>query len=82
MSVKHLARTATVDEIAACVREHGHVVIDELVSAEVMDRIEAELQPYFDATPFAHLSESVGPSILASVWAGCAKWKTSTCRVQ
>lgn len=57
MSVQHLARTATVEQIAACVREHGHVVIDELVPVAVMDRIQAELQPYFDATPFGHLSE-------------------------
>ncbi len=57
MSVKHLAKTATASEVAACVREHGHVVIDELVPIEVMDRIDAELQPYFDSTPFGHLPE-------------------------
>ena len=57
MAVQHVARTATAGEIAACVREHGHVVIDELVTAEVMDRIELELQPYFDSTRFGHLPE-------------------------
>jgi len=40
-----LARTATVDEVAACVREHGHVIIEKLVPVELMDRIEAELPP-------------------------------------
>ena len=57
MAVQHMAGTAPVAEIAACVREHGHVVIDELVPPAVMDRIETELQPYFDATPFGHLPE-------------------------
>ena len=57
MALQHLARTATIDEVAACVREHGHVIIDELVSVELMDRIQAELQPYFDSTAFGHLSE-------------------------
>jgi ectoine hydroxylase-related dioxygenase (phytanoyl-CoA dioxygenase family) len=57
MALQHLAKTATVDEVAACVREHGHVIIDELVSVELIDRIEAELQPFFEATAFGHLSE-------------------------
>ena len=57
MAVRHLDRTATVAEISACVREYGHVVIDELVPAETMDRIDTELQPYFDSTPFGHLPE-------------------------
>lgn len=57
MTVKHLTKAATVYEIAACVREYGYVVIDELVPVELMDRIEAELQPYFDTTQFGHLSE-------------------------
>ncbi len=57
MGVQHRARTAAVAEIVACVREHGHVVIDDLVSVDVMDRIQEELQPYFDKTPFGHLPE-------------------------
>ncbi len=57
MAIQHVARTATVGEVVACVREHGHVVIDELVPVEMMDRIEAELQPYFDSTSFGHLPE-------------------------
>ena len=52
MAVQHVANTATAQEIATCVREHGHVVIDKLVPSETMDRIETELQPYFSATPF------------------------------
>ena len=57
MALQYLAKTATADEVAARVREHGHVIIDKLVPVELMDRIEAGLQPYFDATAFGHLSE-------------------------
>lgn len=57
MTIQHVTRAATVADVATCVREHGHVVIDELVPAEVMDRIETELRPYFDATSFGHRSE-------------------------
>ena len=57
MTLQHLGRTATIDEIGTCVREHGHVIIDELVPVELMKRIEEELQPYFDSTAFGHLSE-------------------------
>lgn len=57
MTVQHLPNTATVTEIVACVREHGHVVIDQLAPTETMDRIQAELQPYFDSTAYGHLPE-------------------------
>ena len=57
MTIQRVASTATVAEVAACVREHGHVVIDELMPVEAMDRIDAELKPYFDSTPFGHLPE-------------------------
>jgi len=42
MALQHLARTTTVDEVAACVREHGHVTTNELVPVELMNRTEAE----------------------------------------
>ena len=57
MAIQHVSRTATVAEVVACVREHGHVVIDELAPGETMDRIQTELQPYFDSTTFGHLPE-------------------------
>ena len=52
MGIVHLPSSTTVAEAAAAVREHGHVVIDELVSPEVMDRIDAELAPHIARTPF------------------------------
>jgi ectoine hydroxylase-related dioxygenase (phytanoyl-CoA dioxygenase family) len=32
--------------------EHGHVIIDELAPSELMDRIEADMEPYLEATAF------------------------------
>jgi ectoine hydroxylase-related dioxygenase (phytanoyl-CoA dioxygenase family) len=51
-SLLHLPSSATVEEAAACVREHGYVVIDELVPADTMDRLDADLEPFYAATPF------------------------------
>lgn len=57
MSIQHLPNTASVEQAAAVLREHGHVVIDELMPSDVMDQLVAEMQPYIDETPF---SESEG----------------------
>lgn len=51
--IHHLPRTATIAQATAVLREQGHVVIDELVPADVMDQLLAEMQPYIDQTPFA-----------------------------
>lgn len=50
--IHHLPKTASVKEAATVLREHGHVVIDELVAPEVMELLMADLQPYLDKTPF------------------------------
>jgi ectoine hydroxylase-related dioxygenase (phytanoyl-CoA dioxygenase family) len=52
MQVQRLSNTATVDEATEVVREHGHVVIDELVAAGVMARLVEEMQPYIDESPY------------------------------
>jgi ectoine hydroxylase-related dioxygenase (phytanoyl-CoA dioxygenase family) len=52
MRVEHLPNTATVEEATEVLREHGHVIIDELVPASVMRQIEEEMQPYVDASPY------------------------------
>lgn len=49
----HFAATASADEIAAALRTDGAVVIDQLVSTEVIDQAMAELQPYIEATPYS-----------------------------
>ena len=53
MTIQHLPNTATVEETAAVIGEHGHVIIDELISGEVVDQILSDMQPYIDTTPFS-----------------------------
>jgi ectoine hydroxylase-related dioxygenase (phytanoyl-CoA dioxygenase family) len=51
VKANHLPPTATPDEVAAALRADGYVIVDNLVSGEVMDRVAAELDPYVDLTP-------------------------------
>lgn len=53
MKIQHLPNTATVEEATAVILEHGHVIIDSLVSRAVMDQIMADMQPFIDVTPFS-----------------------------
>lgn len=50
MSVVHLPPTATIDEASACLAEHGHVIIDGLASIEDCEKIDAELQPWYEVS--------------------------------
>lgn len=50
--LNHLPPTATPDQIADCLRRDGYVIIDNLVSPQVMDRINSELTPYVDKTAY------------------------------
>jgi hypothetical protein len=52
MNVQHLPATATPDEVAAILERDGAVVVDQLISREAMDAVEAELRPFIDATGF------------------------------
>jgi Phytanoyl-CoA dioxygenase (PhyH) len=47
----HLPPTATSAEVAAAIRADGFVIVDNLVSNEVMDRVAEELEDYIDLTP-------------------------------
>lgn len=40
------------DAIAAAVKEEGGAIIDQLVSGEVMDRLQREVEPWLDRVPF------------------------------
>ena len=40
------------DDLAACLRKHGCAIVERLVPSCLMDRLDAELRPYLDATPF------------------------------
>ncbi len=48
----HLPATATGDEVVALLKRDGACIVDNLVSPEAMDAVLAEMQPWFDATPF------------------------------
>ena len=51
MSIKHLPASASADEICAVLGEDGCVVVDRVVSPEVMDEVAHELRPFTEATP-------------------------------
>jgi ectoine hydroxylase-related dioxygenase (phytanoyl-CoA dioxygenase family) len=52
MSIKHLPKSASADEVAAALAEQGVAVVDCLVPREAMDAIAAELRPWMEKTPF------------------------------
>lgn len=49
MPLEHLLATATVEDVAARIQRDGVVVIDDLSSPEVMDRISSEMEPWMKA---------------------------------
>lgn len=53
MELQHLPNSATVEEVTEVLREHGHVIIDRLVSPSVMDQVLADMQPFIDVAPFS-----------------------------
>ena len=52
MDTIHLPATASVDQVASALKEHGYVIVDNLVSNGVMDQIRDELAPYIEASAF------------------------------
>jgi hypothetical protein len=52
MIIKHLAATASADQVAAALAQDGAVIVDRLVTSEVMDNVADELRPFTDATRF------------------------------
>ncbi|NIJ17901.1 phytanoyl-CoA dioxygenase family protein [Sphingobium vermicomposti] len=46
MTLQHLPNTATVEEATEVLREHGYVIIDQLVPASVTDQVLADLLPF------------------------------------
>ena len=51
MPIAHLASDTTPDEVAAAVGRDGAAIVDGVASEELLQRIEAELRSYLDATP-------------------------------
>ena len=52
MSIEHLPATATGEEVAAILTRDGAVIVDQLITAEAMDEVAADLRPFIDATGF------------------------------
>jgi hypothetical protein len=52
MPVEHLAATASGTDVAAILARDGCAIVDRLVPTALLDQARAELQPFFDATPF------------------------------
>jgi len=59
MTLIHLPNTTSAKDAIDCVRENGYVIIDELASAQVMDKIQEELEPYIQASPYGQ-TEATG----------------------
>jgi ectoine hydroxylase-related dioxygenase (phytanoyl-CoA dioxygenase family) len=51
MADYHLPPTATPAEVSAAIRANGFVIVDNLVSNELMDRVAEELEEHIDLTP-------------------------------
>src|ERR1700728_1482673 len=51
MPIVHLASDTVPDEVAAAVGRDGAAIVDGVASEELLQRIEAELRPFLDATP-------------------------------
>ncbi|MGE4480357.1 phytanoyl-CoA dioxygenase family protein [Acidocella sp.] len=52
MSLLHLPADTSPDTLSAALREEGYAIIDELVPPGLMDRIEAEMNPHIEVTPY------------------------------
>src|SRR6202035_5401465 len=52
MSIKHLTSTSTPDEVAAALAQDGAAIVDNLISADAIDKVAEELRPWIDATRF------------------------------
>jgi Phytanoyl-CoA dioxygenase (PhyH) len=55
----HLPPTATPEDVTAAMREDGFVIVDNLVSNDLMDRVAEELDEHIDLTPLG-LDDFVG----------------------
>lgn len=49
--LERVPNSAPVEQVAAILKEHGHVIIEELATRETMEQLVAELQPHIEATP-------------------------------
>lgn len=52
MGLVRLDATATTDEVADSVREHGYAIIEKLMTESIMDTLYREISPYLESSPF------------------------------
>ncbi|HTL83600.1 MAG TPA: phytanoyl-CoA dioxygenase family protein, partial [Acidimicrobiia bacterium] len=52
MTVPTVPADAPLEEVEAALREAGCVVVERLVAEELMDRVDAEVEPFVQATAF------------------------------
>jgi len=50
-TIPRLTASATAEEIAAALRDHGAVIVEQLLDATTCDRLQAELEPWVATTP-------------------------------
>jgi ectoine hydroxylase-related dioxygenase (phytanoyl-CoA dioxygenase family) len=50
--LEHLPANSSAETVTEILKRYGAVIVDNLVEPQAMDAIVAELQPWFDATPF------------------------------
>ena len=50
-TIPRLPASATADEIASALRDHGSVIVEQLIDPTTCDRLQAELEPWVAATP-------------------------------
>ncbi len=50
--LEHLPANSSAETVTEILKRDGAVIVDNLVEPQAMDAIVAELQPWFDATPF------------------------------
>src|SRR5215470_7192780 len=52
MSIPRFPATVNGADVAAALQNEGCAIVEQLVSRTVLDRLQTELQPYIEATPF------------------------------
>lgn len=50
-ALQHLPPTAEPEDVAKVLADDGAVIVDDVASTELLDRFDAEITPYIDATP-------------------------------
>lgn len=49
-NIPRFARSANAEEVSAAIKTHGAVIIERLISDELCDQVQAELQPHLEVT--------------------------------